>query len=50
MNWVLILGCVIATWLVLRIVGGEREKRLAELDRAARQSAEQQASQDHARN
>lgn len=39
MDWLAIFGCVIGAWAMLRIVGGERDSRLAELGQAAKQAA-----------
>jgi len=32
MAWLMIFGCVIGAWAVLRIIGNERETRLLQLE------------------
>jgi hypothetical protein len=39
----LIVGCVIGAWAMLRIVGGEREARLGEMEVAAQKAAHESA-------
>jgi hypothetical protein len=50
MEWLILIGCFVAAWMVLRIVGGERERRLGELERAAKKAQEQagESKQVHA--
>jgi len=35
MDWFLAFGAVVCSWAILRAIGGERDKRLAEIERAA---------------
>jgi hypothetical protein len=44
MSWMVIVGCMVSVWAVLRIIGSERDARFAEIESLAKKASKDQTA------